>query len=493
MCRPSILKFYACTVVALVMLSGCNAHMRNKQLEEVAKDWSYVVRASQVIPVYPLTEDLQPGDMLLVSTPINEQVKIYKEKGYLPLDQLLKRLNPITYQDFYLKRYGTDDSSIPPARWQKMVSFHNHTTSHWDMAPRASFPTYNFTVNSGAGVNLAVPIQGVPIALGLMNTAKAKGAMTIGKSYTYGLDNAILRGEVLRWAATNREWLRSYRPVVDKDGEKKHSFLRIVSRIYAIGSINVSMHNDESTSGELGGGANKNVPIEILKDQDSAENYKRALGVFNEALKDQLPGGKVKFAMASSRAVSLNEQFDRPLVIGYVGFDMPILEGGRLGAPISTLAQLNETQTLPSEADINIYRLSAFSHMLQALIDIPGPRADEIRKNLDTLGALLPESYPFTLYEFSSAANVRKSTDVVSGTKIERRDFRGVLDFLGNGKTTVDTLEQYLGEAKSLPPAERAAMTADLRTTQEAIDKLNQDFGKQPALAEAVEFVFLGS
>jgi hypothetical protein len=491
MFRPRILQHLACVVVVLVMLSGCTTHLRNKQLEEVAKDWSFIVRASQVIPVYPLTEDLQPGDVLLVNTPIDEQVKIYKKKGFLPLDQLLKRLNPSEYRDFYQGRYGTDDKLITPAQWQRMVSFHNHTTSQWNMAPHAAFPTYKFTVNSGAGVNLAIPVQGVPLALGLMNSGKAKGSMTIGKSYTYGLDNSTLRDKVERWAAANRELLRSYRPV-DNDGKKKYIFLRVVSRVYAISDINVTMQNDEATSGELRGGADKNVPIQILAGQDTAENYKGALGIFNDVLKDQLPGGKVKVAMASSRVVSLNEQFDRPLIIGYVGFDMPILEGGRLGAPISTLSQLNDTPILLPEASNNIYRLAAFAHMHQALQDIPGPRADEIRKNLDTLGTLLPETYPFTLYEYedSSHTDVLKSTTVVSGAKIEKRDFRGVLGYLSNGKKTVDTLERYLANTQS--PADREEMAANFRTAQEAIEKLNQAVGKQPALAEAVDFVFLG-
>ena len=69
-----------------------------------------VIRASQVIPVYPLTEDLQPGDVLLVRTPIEEQAKLYKKKGFLPLDQHLVRLytkgSTNDFYDFYNARYG---------------------------------------------------------------------------------------------------------------------------------------------------------------------------------------------------------------------------------------------------------------------------------------------------------------------------------------------------------------------------------------------------
>ena len=40
------------------------------------------IRGSQVIPVYPLTEDLQPGDIFLVQVPIDQQQKLYEEERF---------------------------------------------------------------------------------------------------------------------------------------------------------------------------------------------------------------------------------------------------------------------------------------------------------------------------------------------------------------------------------------------------------------------------
>jgi len=72
---------YTLAMIACSMLfGGCATHkMSGDQLARVAKDWSLSIRASQVIPVYPLTEDLQPGDVFLVQTPIEDQVKARKE------------------------------------------------------------------------------------------------------------------------------------------------------------------------------------------------------------------------------------------------------------------------------------------------------------------------------------------------------------------------------------------------------------------------------
>src|SRR5262245_36709469 len=85
---------------ALVVAGGCGT-TRMDQLERVAKDGCETIRASQVIPVYPLTEDLQPGDVFLVQVPVDRQQEIYRKKGFLPLDNHLARLDPASYGAFY--------------------------------------------------------------------------------------------------------------------------------------------------------------------------------------------------------------------------------------------------------------------------------------------------------------------------------------------------------------------------------------------------------
>jgi hypothetical protein len=41
-------------------------------------------------------------------------------------------------------------------------------TVSWKAAPRVAFPSYSFTVQNGAGLSLAVPVQGVPVGLSLL-------------------------------------------------------------------------------------------------------------------------------------------------------------------------------------------------------------------------------------------------------------------------------------------------------------------------------------
>lgn len=475
---------------------GCATALRNKELEKVAKDWALVIRASQVIPVYPLTEDIQPGDVLLVSTPIEEQVKLYKEKGFLPLDQHLIRLYPKDYFDFYKARYGiANPNIIPPAQWQTATGNNKH---NWGIAPLAAFPTYQFEVRTGSGLNLAIPIQGVPFAMGLMNSGRASGTVTIADAYTFGLDNAHLEDMVQEWAKKNMKRLRTYEPTDPKDN-KTYYFLRVISRVYLTGSVNVTLNNDEATSAEVAAGADRPVKLMGIKEGATVDNYNTALTSINNLLKDQLPGIKAKIATASSRSITLVQDFDRPLVIGYVGFDMPILTGGRLGAPISTLAQLTETITLPPSQmeDTYVYRLAAISHINRALRKIAesgNEGAKDIILNLDKLSRHLPDYYPFTVYLQTSQNSIEPIQKI--GYPIEKqRGFEAVVDYQGNADTSHELLAKYLSTAPQATDDQKKIVNEykqELQRVQSAIKELEDRLNGESALIEAIDFIFFG-
>jgi hypothetical protein len=49
--------------------------------------------------------------------------------------------------------------------------------------------------------------------------------------------------------------------------------------------------------------------------------------------------------------VSLNETFPRPLVVGYLGFDLPVLPGGQIGFPQDTMLRVKGgvTHSIPNK------------------------------------------------------------------------------------------------------------------------------------------------
>jgi hypothetical protein len=477
-------RLLAWGVLIAMLGSGCTTTLRNQQLEQVAKDWALVIRASQVIPVYPLTEDLQPGDVLLVSTPIEEQVVLYRQKGFLPLDQHLVRLYPSEYGRFYNLRYGVTNGAIPPAPWQVLDGAGGH---QWRLAPRAAFPTYRFSVSSGSGLNLAIPIQGVPLALSLMQAGNANGTVTIGDTFTYGLDQVHLVSLVRTWADRNRSVLRDY---AGRTG--RAHFLRVISRVYLTGQVSVTVNNEDVAAGSARGGADR--PVDLPGENRSPAQDRDALEAMNRALAGELPGGKIRLASASSRSVTLSETFPRPLVIGYVGFDLPILDGGRLGPAISTRAQLTAERTVPVETQPTVYRLASFSYLYRALKDTPGAEAAELRRELDALAQKLPDVYPFSLYEFSAPGTLQQDPEAARGTPVNRRGFQDVLDFLGLARTTTTTLTAYLKSApRDTPDEHRRAdqLEEERRAAMAASENMTRIISAEPAVARALDAVFL--
>lgn len=355
-------RLWALTAIVLVLAPGCAKQLRSHELEAVAKDWAMVIRASQVIPVYPLTEDLQPGDIFLVQVSIDQQEQVYKERGFLPLDNLIHRLNPAGYGPFYLKSFAVGDGDRALPRYYLMP---RDGVLPWTASPYATFPTYSFSVRSGGGFNLAVPVQGVPVGLSLMGGDAVEGTITIADAHTYGVDTLSLYRDVLRWAQSQQAFLSYYAP-----GGDRHNYVRVVGRVYLTGRLNVSLHSGRSGGATASGGAAKPVDLTVpTAGSDpsavSLKAYEEKLGVLNKMIEDALkkvnvggvetllPGGTLKVVAASAGSISLVETFARPLVIGYLGFDMAILDNGVLGPPIPTHAVL-EQRVRPSTRSISL-------------------------------------------------------------------------------------------------------------------------------------------
>jgi hypothetical protein len=422
------------------LLGGCAKALRNEQLARVAKDWSLVVRASQVIPVYPLTEDLVPGDVFLVRMSIPQQHREYQTRGFLPMDMHLTRLHNLDYAGFYLDSYGTKDMNNTPYHWQfppdgiapatvadlrqlqaatgagpqqgdgadaggtqakqgnasKPQSGQHTDPTLWRTAPRAAFPNYTFQVDSRGGIQAALPIQGVPVALSMMQTDKAFGSVTLSDTYTYGVPYDKLVESVRTWAAipNNKETLAAIRYGVNKGNtwvsvledagnlimlnrNKRTVYLRVISRVYVVGSVSVALINTQEgaanpqigaprniellnpalqaptkprdssqpadgntnlNAGSANAGANKAdaAPTTLIADPNkAANNFRKALEAVNANL-----GGAAKVQWATAKSVALDETFARPLVIGYLGFDFPINKDGSLGTPVATQHQL---------------------------------------------------------------------------------------------------------------------------------------------------------
>ena len=396
-------------LVALVAASGCARHVSDRELQRVARDWSMVIRASQILPVYPLTEDLQPGDIFLVQVTVEDQAKTYRERGFMPLDNLIFRLDPRGYEDFYRHSFEAGDAQHRlPKYWLSPGK-----PDSWTLAPNASFPTYAFSARRGGGFNVALPVQGIPVGLSLLGGDATQGTITIAEARTYGVDAMSLHDNVRAWSEipANRAFLQYF------GGDPQHTnYVRVVSRVYLTGRINVSLQGSRSSGATLSGGASK--PVDLVVPNAGTDPSKNTLEAYTSNIEklnamiaaamervggsNLAPGGTVKVVSASSSSISLAEDFARPLVIGYLGFDMAIGPGGVLGPPIPTHAVLERgvSPALRGDLGVRLASTAALASDYQTLKTLSAqgdPGARGLVTELDALAPLVPATYPCNL------------------------------------------------------------------------------------------------
>lgn len=393
-------------ILLALAASGCARAMSDRELQRVARDWSMVIRASQILPVYPLTEDLQPGDIFLVQVTVDEQARTYRERGFLPLDNLIHRLDPRGYETFYRQSFEAGDAQHPlPKHWLEPGK-----PASWTLAPNASFPTYAFSARRGGGFNVALPVQGIPVGLSLLGGDATQGTITIAEARTYGVDTISLYHDVRAWAEANRAFLQFY------GGGERTNYVRVVSRVYITGRINVSLQGSRSSGATLTGGASK--PVDLVVPNASGDPSKNTLEAYtsnieklNAMIKAAMdraggsnlaPGGTVKVVSASSSSISLAEDFARPLVIGYLGFDMAIGPGGVLGPPIPTHAVLERGMSPALRGDLGVRLASTAAmaseyHALKELARKGDAGAKGLVTEMDALAPIVPATYPANL------------------------------------------------------------------------------------------------
>lgn len=442
---------------------GCQSkQLKNDQLKQVAKEWCMTIRASQVVPVYPLTEDLQPGDIFLVQLSVDTQHQIYEDKGFLPFDNHLARLNPLGYESFYRNSFdhGGLDKQLPK-EWLKTGDDNNA----WKVAPKAAFPTYRFSVRSGSGFNLALPVSGVPVGLSLMGSDAADGTITIAEASTYGIDILSIDPQVRQWAQENRKFLANFQPPADST--KVSNFVRIITRIYLTGELDVSMRDRQAMAAGLDAGAAKPINIAVMNtDADptkvSAEAYKKNIENLNKMLSDSLkiqddnvlPGGSLRVTSASAGSISLKQKFARPLVIGYIGYDVPILQGGILGAPIPTHALLDrQIETIDlSMFDAKVayeelrWSQAALSDIYRAVKLRTDSKSQQLISQLDAKSARMPQVYGVTIYkpDMVNSKPALQTFENRGRTIRSRSDFQHMLIYWGKLSTSKKALDEAL-------------------------------------------------
>ncbi len=264
-----------CVAACCFIIAGC-AEMalkqKERQMELVARDWSMTIRASQVVPVYPLTQDLVPGDVFVVQMPIAEQSRRYRERGFLPTDLQAARLQVSDYRAFYRGfEHGPADEDTPlilPRDWRAGPSDGSIAGSIlnpsegdapndgfgrvWRSFPRAGFPSYTFEVSNQGGLSAALPVQGIPVALAATGAARATGSITIADAVTYGVDAGDLYEQLHDYVEDARA-----KGLTPPPGQIW--YLRVVTRVFAAKRFDIVL----TATSTWGGGVDVGAPKEV--------------------------------------------------------------------------------------------------------------------------------------------------------------------------------------------------------------------------------------
>ena len=197
--------------------------------------------------------------------------------------------------------------------------------------------------------------------MSILGAQAAKCSLTIKDAHTYAIDTLQIEKQVRDWAADNRGFLRSFGP---KDADKwcifttrpkEQYYVRIVTRVYLAREFNVSVATVDS--GGLGLTAGLKMPADMARPTadadgkyDTSKIYKDTLDTINSNLKAAPDaagkpagpnfGASLRVVAASSRYVSLDEKLPRPVAVGYLAIDLPIMPDGMLGRRVSTLGLL---------------------------------------------------------------------------------------------------------------------------------------------------------
>ena len=494
---------------ALLVLCSCTAVMTEKQLKDVAKNWCLTIRASQVVPVYPLTEDLQPGDVFLVQIPIQKQEQLYKKRGFLPLDQLMVRLEPLDYNNLYFDSYFKSYYSGNALDRPKPAANSQDRRFHEAPLPMAAFPSYTFDVDTSTGLRIALPVQGISMGLGLMNATSATGSITISDGMTYAIGTQDVLDCLHNWARdlNVRQLLRDVRLTT-----KGEVYLRVVTRVYMVGAVDISLTRKRTGGVAMDVGQAPTVHLINLLAEDTddvtakVEAYQKVLNELSKPMASAVPGGGLRITWASGNMVTLKEKFPRLLAIGYLGFDVPILKDGSLGPLIATRDHIDPDiaiRSVPRPETASIAWTSFFNLYSMLTMNGTSTYERELAKSMDSLfdRYKLPEDVTFFKMDLDERTDKYVTTprgDRGGYVKDKLPGFRRLNALYGIMGDSINALEKTIrgglmkedGKLIQPSPTQLRSYQAKLDQQQKLQKSLEQMARQHPAVRDAMELYF---
>jgi hypothetical protein len=209
---------------------------------------------------------------------------------------------------------------------------------------------------------------------------------------------------------------------------------------------------EEPPPGDAPTGGSNGEPTPQVVDANAAAAYQSNLSSLNQSLDATYSaaggvqaGATFKFTAASARAVSMQETFPRPLVIGYLGFDFAIGEYGDLGPPIPTysVVEYGATPALGTSSSAQLIgnsRMLTAKRSLRQMAEDGDKNAAALAAELDALGAIVPPVHPCNLYDSTGKISTASGKEL----RHDPPEFDDVAKFRGGLIRSIENLEKGL-------------------------------------------------
>ena len=292
------LTIYILIVTVVVLLTSCSSirSSQHEQYHNIARQWMLTLRSHQMIPAYPMTSQLQPGDILIHNSFLGSQEFMFGASGFLPFEE----------------KFASLTTELPQ-----------------DSQSECAFPSFNFALNRDREFQTSFPFGIIDTGMALIDSDNVNVSVEIREADTIVSEYPKLMEQFNNWQdKDNVRW--SLQNISKFIGPVDYLVLRVITRVYRAKTISVTLtarSNDSVTSNIQG-----NVKLPAMSSIDNI--------------------------LVFSNSITLEQSFDPPIVLGYRAIEYVINEHGEIDGPRIPQVDLSSFSSVDPDSVDRLIRLT---------------------------------------------------------------------------------------------------------------------------------------
>ncbi|MBV8047187.1 MAG: hypothetical protein JO171_08550 [Paludibacterium sp.] len=348
----------ACSLGAVSLLLGCSS---TDPTQSVATSWGQELRQMQVEPVFPIREDIQPGDVFILCAGSDPT---HPSKQVLPISTYWTRLDATTIkqllEDYYRTRLIMPINKVVGGQAASQPSIQQNTSASGTFThlQLVAFPDAMHASLDSRSLSALIP-AGVALGrFGISSQEVDSGSLSITSASYYGLPQAKIMPLVKEQIGPNGELGREdFKKALDaKEAECQplnlYAQAVVVSEVFLANGIRLKLQSSKAATAQMqlntvlsSGSTVANTLSTIQKLQASAATAGKtqapagnggtasgqdaqtqalsaavvSLLTGMESSQENLPGVSGTITTGSTGTISMDSIFTKPLVFGYRG------------------------------------------------------------------------------------------------------------------------------------------------------------------------------